>query len=634
MVMKAQLKNPKFYLLIFLDIVFFAVSLFLAYLVRYEFYLGNKDVMQLAGLLVWMIPLKFLVYLFSGLYTGMWRFTSLRDIRLLAIACLLSTMLVVLIVLALHRFEGYSRSIFLADGILTFVLTGGLRMAIRYYYTIQRKIRTDNEPVHSPHAPKVLILGAGQAGEKILREIEENKTLNYNVVGFIDDDPAKQGLTIHGVRVVGNTDRLGAIVARDNIDQIFITLPSAGGEAIRRIVDACRATGVSHKILPGIGELIDGRVSAKMLRDISYEDLLGRKPARLDNKGIRDYLDGRVILVTGSGGSIGSELCRQIVKYQPAKVILLDASELNLFDIQTEMHHERCLHHFEPVLGRVQDESLMDRVFEKYKPDVVFHAAAYKHVPMMEKNPWQAVYNNIIGSRVVMDMAIKHHVDRFVLVSTDKAVRPTNVMGASKRVTELIMQCCNGNGTKFVAVRFGNVVGSSGSVIPFFRRQIAHGGPVTVTHPEVNRFFMTIPEASQMILQAGMMGEGGEIFILKMGTPVKIADMARDLIRLSGKEPDEDIRIVYTGLREGEKLYEELITEGENILSTTHKNVMVLRGDNCFNGASEPEEARSELYRRIDELLAIASRHDAQGIKDKLKEIVPEYIPQENESVL
>jgi FlaA1/EpsC-like NDP-sugar epimerase len=299
-----------------------------------------------------------------------------------------------------------------------------------------------------------------------------------------------------------------------------------------------------------------------------------------------------------------------------------------------EMQNENYCHQCKAILGQVQDETLMNSIFQKYKPDVIFHAAAFKHVPMLEKNPWQAVLNNITGSRVAMEMALKHHVDRFVLVSTDKAVRPTNVMGASKRVTELIMQCQQGNGTRFMAVRFGNVVGSSGSVIPLFRRQIEQGGPVTVTHPEVNRFFMTIPEASQMILQAGAMGEGGEVFILRMGTPVKIVDMARDLIRLSGKEPDVDIKIVFTGLRDGEKLYEELIVVGEDIGPTIHEKVMVLRSSGFFSGAKNHHEARKHLYRQLDDLAKIAACHDAKGIKMKLKEIVPEYIPQENEGVL
>ncbi|NMC96277.1 MAG: polysaccharide biosynthesis protein, partial [Deltaproteobacteria bacterium] len=377
----------------------------------------------------------------------------------------------------------------------------------------------------------------------------------------------------------------------------------------------------------------DGRVSVKLLRDISYEDLLGRSPVQLNVRDIRNYLDDKTILITGCGGSIGSELCRQVVKYQPHRLILLDSSESNLFNIQMEIINEHFFRCCEAILGHVQDEALMNNIFEKYKPEVVFHAAAYKHVPMMEKNPWQAVLNNIMGSRVAMEMAIKHHVERFVLVSTDKAVRPTNVMGASKRVTELIMQCQQGNGTRFMAVRFGNVIGSSGSVIPLFRRQIEQGGPVTVTHPEINRFFMTIPEAAQMILQAGTMGEGGEIFILRMGTPIKIAEMARDLIRLSGKEPDVDIKIVFTGLREGEKLYEELITVGEDIMPTSHKKVMVLQSNGFINGAKNSEEAKIYLYNKLDQLAGLAAQHDARGIKVKLKEIVPEYTPQENESV-
>lgn len=634
MVRIAQLKNPKFYLLIFSDVILFTVSLFVAHLVRHESVFQSDHLSWLAGLHVWMIPLKFIVFFVTGLYGGMWRFAGLRDLRLLAISCMMSTTMIVLIIVSASRFKGYPVGMFFVDGAFTFLLTGGLRIAIRYYFATQSERSAPEGQLRPRHKTKTLIVGAGSAGEKILREILENKTLSYDVLGFIDDDPAKHGLGIHGVRVLGDVSGLADIAARLNIEQILIALPSADGNTTRRIVDACRATGISHKILPGIGELIDGRVSTKMLRDINYEDLLGRKPAQLDNRGIRDYLDGRVVLVTGCGGSIGSELCRQIVKYQPAKLILLDAVELNLFKIQTELAQELYLRHFEPVLGQIQDAHLVNRIFEKFRPEVVFHAAAYKHVPMIENNPWQAVDNNIIGSRVLMEAAIKHNVKRFVLVSTDKAVRPTNVMGASKRVTELIMQCCQGNGTKFMAVRFGNVVGSSGSVIPFFRRQIARGGPVTVTHPEVNRFFMTIPEAAQMILQAGMMGERGEVFVLKMGTPVRIDDMARDLIRLSGKEPDEDIKIVYTGLRDGEKLYEELIMESEDILPTSHKHILVLRDNGCFAEGSNNGDARRDLYRKIDELAVAAASFDAQAIKEKLKEIVPEYTPQNNISVL
>src|SRR4030042_678378 len=317
--------------------------------------------------------------------------------------------------------------------------------------------------------------------------------------------------------------------------EIFIAIPSAEGAQIKNIVETCVDCNISYKILPAIDELVDGQIGVNILRDISYEDILGRTPVHLDISGISNYLAGKTILITGCGGSIGSELCRQVIRYQPASLVLLDASEINLFTINMELQNEKYYRNCEAVLGNVQDKKLMNEVFKKYRPQVVFHAAAYKHVPMLERNPWEAVFNNIIGSRMAMELSIKHDVERFVLVSTDKAVRPANVMGASKRVTELIMQSLQGTGTRLMAVRFGNVIGSSGSVVPIFQRQIQLGGPVTVTHPEVSRYFMTIPEAAQMILQAGAMGAGGEIFILRMGKPVKIDDMARDLIRIFKK---------------------------------------------------------------------------------------------------
>ena len=633
MSMYLQIKNPKLYLMIFSDALIFTASIIVSYLFRFELSLSPIYIQQIKAVLLWIVPLKILVFLFIGAYRGMWRYTSIRDFWLLARACLLSTLLILAVILYMSGFKGYSRAIFILDGVLTFLLVGGKLMAIRSYFA-----GFGNPTIKEDLFPKityknVLIIGAGSAGEKILREIFENNQLRYKVVGFIDDDPQKNGRSIHGVPVLGNLGKITAILEKEDVKEILIAIPSANGDQIRNIVEACKDCNVSYKILPGMGELIGGSVSVKVLRDISYEDLLGRSPVHLDIKGIRNYLDGKTVLITGCGGSIGTELCRQVIKYQPRNLILLDASELNLFNIQMELQNENYCHHCEAILGQVQDETLINNIFEKYKPQVVFHAAAYKHVPMLEKNPWQAVFNNVLGSRMAMEMSIKHHVERFVLVSTDKAVRPTNVMGASKRVTELIMQCQQGNGTRLMAVRFGNVVGSSGSVIPLFRRQIEQGGPVTVTHPEVNRFFMTIPEASQMILQAGAMGEGGEVFILRMGTPVKIADMARDLIRLSGKEPDVDIKIVFTGLRNGEKLYEELITIGEDILPTHHEKVMVLRSNIFFNGAINSQAAREHLYRELDDLVKIAERHDAKGIKIKLKEIVPEYTPQENEAV-
>jgi FlaA1/EpsC-like NDP-sugar epimerase len=631
--MYAQFKNPNFYLMVITDVLLFTIALYLSYFFRFDFNFANINFEQIGDLLFWILPLKVFIFFTIGLYRGMWRYTSVKDFWLLIQACLIATVLIMVIILTISRFSGYSRSIFFIDGIFTFVLTGGVRMAIRSFFAMFGNQAMNVSSSLLSKTTRVLIIGAGDAGEKILREINDNYKLNYEVVGLIDDDEQKQGRTIHGVRVLGPVDRLPKILKRETIHQILIAVPSASGDRIRRIVETCQQCNLDYKILPGIGDLIDGRVSVKLLRDISYEDLLGRSPVQLNVRDIRNYLDDKTILITGCGGSIGSELCRQVVKYQPHRLILLDSSESNLFNIQMEIINEHFFRYCEAILGHVQDEALMNNIFEKHKPEVVFHAAAYKHVPMMEKNPWQAVLNNIMGSRVAMEMAIKHHVERFVLVSTDKAVRPTNVMGASKRVTELIMQCQQGNGTRFMAVRFGNVIGSSGSVIPLFRRQIEQGGPVTVTHPEINRFFMTIPEAAQMILQAGTMGEGGEIFILRMGTPIKIAEMARDLIRLSGKEPDVDIKIVFTGLREGEKLYEELITVGEDIMPTSHKKVMVLQSNGFINGAKNSEEAKIYLYNKLDQLAGLAAQHDARGIKVKLKEIVPEYTPQENESV-
>jgi FlaA1/EpsC-like NDP-sugar epimerase len=629
-----QIKNPKIYLMIFSDVLIFALSIVISYLFRFEFSLSPIYIQQIKTVLLWIVPLKIIVFLSSGIYRGMWRYTSIRDFWLLARACLLSTLLILAVILYMSGFKGYSRAIFIVDGALTFLLIGGKLMAIRSYFARYANPRIREELFPKVTYKKVLIIGAGAAGEKILREIFENNQLHYKVIGFIDEDPQKKGRSIHGVHVLGNLGIITSVLEKEGVTEILIAIPSAKGDQIRNIVETCKDCNVSYKILPGIGELIDGRVSIKILRDISYEDLLGRPPVQLDTTGIRGYLDGKSVLITGCGGSIGSELCRQVIKYRPSCLILLDASEMNLFNIQMELQNERDFHKCEAILGHVQDKNLMNDIFKKYKLQVVFHAAAYKHVPMQEKNPWEAVFNNIIGSRVTMDISIKHHVERFVLVSTDKAVRPTNVMGASKRVTELIMQSVQGNDTRLMAVRFGNVVGSSGSVIPIFRRQIEQGGPVTVTHPEINRYFMTIPEAAQMILQAGAMGEGGEVFILRMGTPVKIADMARDLIRLSGKEPDVDIKIIFTGLRDGEKLYEELITVGEDILPTGHEKIMVLRSNYQPGEGNILQESRKILGNKIDELMEDALRHDARAIKKTLKEIVPEYTPQENEAVL
>lgn len=618
------------------DIAIFIVAYIIANALRFDFVLDAYLVYKIRTALIWIIPLKAVIFFALGLYRGMWRYTSIRDFLHLLQASIISMLLIMVIILYLYRFQDYSRAVFLMDSVLTFLFAGGLRLSIRMYYTLGTHLNGINIFGREVRNPKpVFIIGAGDAGEKILREINENDRLNFHVIGFIDDDPQKQGRSIHGIPVMGDIDHLPHLSRKWEVHEALIAIPSAKGGRMRRILDVCKSCNIEYKTLPGMGEIIDGRVSVKKLRDVSYEDLLGRPPVQLDRDGISHYIHGRTIMITGCGGSIGSELCRQVVRFQPQTLILIDAGEENLFKIQMELHHEMYFNQCRTILGHVQDMPLMDKIFRKYRPHVVLHAAAYKHVPMLEKNPWEAVFNNIIGSAVIMDMAVKYDVERFVLVSTDKAVRPTNVMGASKRITELLLQSHQENGRKFMAVRFGNVVGSSGSVIPLFRRQIEQGGPVTVTHPDVTRYFMTIPEAAQLIIQAGSMGEGGEIFILEMGTPVKIADMARDLISLSGKEPDKDIQIIYTGLREGEKLYEELITSGEGIVETKHDKIMVLMSDAIRNGGgTDLEVFRQWLNGELEHLYEAANRHDAPAIKEKLKQIVCDYTPQDAESIL
>lgn len=630
--------------MLIIDAFLFAVAYYGAYLLRFEFTLPPNHLPLINALVPWVVGMKLGVFCLFGLYRGMWRFSGLEDFWRLGQASVLSMLLIVAAVAYTDNFTGYPRSVFLLDCVLTFLLTGGLRVCIRSYYIARntpRGIRAFSLPrlnYVEKERKKILIVGAGGSGEKMLREIFDNPQLHYHVVGFLDDDPGKRGRTVHGVRVLGPADHLPRVLEQNNIEQVFISVPSATGAQMRRLIDICKGCGISYKTLPAIGSIMNGNVSIKSLRDVNYEDLLRRPPVSLETDAISGYLTNRTVMVTGAGGSIGSELCRQVAQFKPQLLILVDASESNLFHMQMELQHEREFRNYQCILGQVQQRLLMESVFRKYRPDVVFHAAAYKHVPMLERNPWEAVFNNVRGSQVMMKLSKDFGVKRFVLVSTDKAVRPTNVMGTSKRLTELILQSFQGNGTKYMAVRFGNVVGSSGSVIPLFRRQIEQGGPVTVTHPEVTRYFMTIPEAAQLILQAGALGEGGEIFILEMGTPVKIADMAQDLIRLSGKQPGRDIEIQFTGLREGEKLYEELITLDEGIVNTRHEKILVLRPNGNGNGnghhAGNHDAFRQWLDRELEELCAIARKHDSYAIKRKLKQLVPEYTPQDAECVL
>ncbi len=645
---KSLARNPKFWLVISTDILLLILAHYLAYAIRFADTIHGYELVPFSSLVILLISVKIPVFYAFGLYRGMWRYTSYSDVINILKGTVCAAVIVIVILLYVNRFQGYSRSVFIIDTLLTFLFITGHRVAIRYFYNNRhssRELVSDKLP---PRRKKLLLVGAGSSAEKVLREVQDNRELPYTTVGLVDDDPTKIGFKIHGIPVVGLINDLAEHVRRTGAQEILIAISSITGADMQRIVKLCQESGVPFKVLPGIGEIINGKVSMKSMRDISYSDLLGREEVRLEQDKIGSYLTGKIILVTGAGGSIGSELCCQILRFSPKLIILFDAGEENLYSIQMKLEHEHNFNNIVPVLGKVQDQGLLELVFQHYKPSVVFHAAAYKHVPLVENNPWQAIHNNVFAAQLLIETSIIHGVHRFVLVSTDKAVRPTNVMGASKRLTELLMLAYGKNnwdgsfcparvrldraaghlrphekkspahGTIFMAVRFGNVLGSSGSVIPLFKRQIEMGGPVTVTSPDITRYFMSIEEAAQLILQAGAMGQGEEIFILKMGEPIKIAQLARDLIKLAGREPDTEIKIKFIGLREGEKLYEELITEGEGIVETNHEKIMVLRG----NG-----QTCADLVKGLEILQQKTKAHDGQGIKDALQQMIPEYTP-------
>lgn len=626
-----QFRNRNFYLLVFADIIFFVVSLFMAYTARFTFTIPYSEYHNILVVLPWLIAVKVTTFFLMGVYQGMWRYTSLPDALRLLKATLLATLIIMTGLTFLNRFSGYPRSVFVADSIFTLFFCGGIRAGIRMLYSIRQYFPGWQAPVDEtpPHQSNLVIIGAGSAADKIIREVQGSPVSPYRIACCLDDDSTKHHRSLLGVPVRGPVSHLKRYAEAFQAEEAVIAMPSVGGDRMREIVSICEKSGLPFRTLPSLTSLIDGNVTINDLRPVNFEDLLGRPPVKLDIEGIGHYLTGKIVAVTGAGGSIGSELCRQIIRFKPAALVLIEGSEFNLYRMEMELRTERKFLHIYPAMGRVQDRSLMERIFAHYRPQVVFHAAACKHVPIVELNPWEAVFNNVMGSQVVMDTAEKYGVERCVFISTDKAVRPTNVMGASKRTVEILLQSRPARKTRFMAVRFGNVVGSSGSAIPLFQSQIKAGGPVTVTDPEMTRYFMTIPEASQLVLQAGSLGEGGEIFILEMGTPVKIDDMARDLIRLSGKEPDRDIKIVYTGLRPGEKLYEELITHGEGIASTQHDKIMVLR-----RAAEISENHYRQVLADLSQLVSDAMSHDANRIKTTLNRMIPEYTPSDSASIL
>ncbi|ORJ55885.1 polysaccharide biosynthesis protein [Geothermobacter hydrogeniphilus] len=586
-----------------------------AFALRFDLVIPGEYWSTIAALIAPLLLIKLLVFRQMGLSTGWWRYVSLADALSIFKANLVASVLFIVYVSLVHRLDNVPRSVLVLDGVLCFLFACGIRLLTRAY-------REDYLPFFSRSGgsrTRILVIGAGNAGQAIVRELRQNPDLNMEAVGFLDADPTKQQKSFQGVKVLGGTHELESICQAYRVDEVIIAIPSASGRAMQDLVTLCQTAGVKFKTLPGVGCLIDGRVSVQQLRDVDMEDLLGREPARLEMDEIGRYLTGKRILVSGAGGSIGSELCRQVARFKPARLILYEHAETALFHVENELRASFPQLNVLPVIGDIRDMARVDSIFAEYAPEVVFHAAAYKHVPMMECNPAEAANNNVRGTRVLADAADRYGVRNFVMISTDKAVNPTNVMGASKRAAEVYVQnLARRSMTHFVTVRFGNVLGSNGSVIPTFREQIRKGGPVTVTHPEVTRFFMSIPEAAQLVLQAGSMGNGGEIFLLDMGSSVKIVELAETMIRLSGFKPYEEIDIEFTGLRPGEKLYEELLVGGEGIKPTRHEKIRV---------AASTETDWDWLNRRLDDLYEASRHYLAAEVLALLQELVPEYRP-------
>ncbi|MBV8051600.1 MAG: polysaccharide biosynthesis protein, partial [Acidobacteriaceae bacterium] len=554
--------------------------------------------------LPWVIGVKLIVFYHFGLLRGWWRYVGMSDLLDIASASFLAAVILFGTFIFFMALPGYPRSVVPIDMVLSVIFIGGARFGVRAY---TERAKTD------PSQPKTLIVGAGRAGSAIARELRVNPDLGFYPLGFVDDDASKLGIRINGIKVLGKTDSLSHLIKKHGAQCVLIALPSATGHQIERIIDKCRESKVDFKILPSIGERLNRAASVKQFRKLRVEDLLTRKPVQLDLGKIREEVQDKVLLITGAGGSIGSELARQIASFEPKRLILFERSENDLFRIGMELSSRFPSLDFIPFVGDIQDVTALREVFSQHHPSSVFHAAAYKHVPMMEKNCFQAVSNNVFGTYNVALVAKQFHADNFVLISSDKAVNPTNIMGATKRAAELITLSLQLNKTRFIAVRFGNVLGSNGSVSPIFETQIANGGPVTITHPEAKRYFMTISEAVGLVLQASTMGQGGEIFVLNMGDPVKIVDLARRMISLSGLEPDKDIQIKFTGLRPGEKLFEEIRLEGEGIKPTTHDQIWVFGG-----GQPSFPQVRSWM----DELSTLVEARNVHGLISKLNSIV------------
>jgi len=619
-----KLRKP---LILLAHILAFTTSLMLAFLVANNMKFRHTWLVeQFPIALAFFLVVKIIVFGLFNQYRGWWRYVGISDLLGILRASIAATILIVVLwgmlfmnIPAVRRYFStlteVGQGIFVADMGLTVMLLAGLRMAIRLYYE-------EFKTVESARLKKFLIIGAGNAGEALLREMHRMEIAQYDVVGFIDDDPLKQKIRIHGIPVLGYVSELPKICAENDIEEIAIAMPSATHKQLRRVVQVCTGTKLRFRTVPYITDIASGKFKVSQIRDVDINDLLGRETVHLDLDSIQTFLTQKTILVTGAGGSIGSEMCRQICKFKPEKLLLIEQAENPLFKIERELADTYPDVKMEAIICNVTDEIRTNEIFEKFTPNVVIHAAAHKHVPLMELNPGEAIKNNIIGTKTVADAADKFAAENFVMISTDKAVNPTSLMGSSKRIAEMYIQDLNRTSkTHYVTVRFGNVLGSDGSVVPIFKEQIAQGGPVTVTHPQMKRYFMTIPEASQLVLQAAAMGKGGEIFVLDMSEPVKIVDLARELITLSGFRVGEDIEIAFTGIRPGEKLFEELSIKGEDMQPTRHPKIGIWK--------NIPLD-REKLRTAIDKLLTLAHTQNYHDIVQNVKLLIPEYIGSAN----
>ncbi len=599
-------------------------SLWLSYQLRFDFNLPVTEKVQVIHFALWVVPLKLILLLLIGQFAGLLSYFSIPDLRRLILALASSSFVLALVWLLSEGQLAPPRCVILADFLLSLLFLS----AIRLFFRLVRERYFTTKSLWNGQVSRVGIVGAGYAGATLARELCVKRHLGLRPVVFFDDDPQKQNSRIHDIPVVGMPERLLELQKKLKLNKVIIAMPSASGKRIREIVKILQQANLKFETVPTLDQLATGKVRVSQLRRVEIEDLLGREPVKLETENIRSILTGRVVMVTGAGGSIGSELCRQIAAFHPKRILLVEQSEVQIFQIEQElvgMGHEEII---TPIVADILDFPRMNSVFQSFKPDVVFHAAAHKHVPMMENHPCEAIKNNILGTAQIAELALEYGVKRFVQISTDKAINPTSVMGATKRLAEIFLQslaASQQSQTKFMAVRFGNVLGSSGSVIPTFHKQIAAGGPVKVTHPEVTRYFMTIPEAVGLVLQSAAQGNGGEIFVLDMGKPIKIVDLARQVIELSGLKPDVDIEIQFVGLRPGEKLYEELSHHGEDCVATNHPKIM--RFISCPCSLKTIQEQLREITRDL---------HAAspEELKLLLKKAVPEYQPfMQSESV-